>query len=249
MIESFSPDAVAAMKAHALASYPNESCGFVLADGTYLALDNVHETPTENFRIDASDYMNNPGILAVVHSHPQSNAYDYRLFRAGFYPDCPSPDDLLGQANSGIPWGIVVTDGENAKDPFFWGDFTLELPLYDRAWRKGVEDEYAFVAKFYWQNYRLKLGNRIRQPGWWITSRNEDSHVADDFIRVYAEDEKREGDIGLLPVGDSSVIQPFVYLGGGTMGYHSPDTLSTRGVLGLMTQQINFWIRHKGAVE
>jgi len=79
-----------AIQAHAVAEYPRECCGLVVATAAgeqYLPCRNTAETPSEHFRLPAEDYADAEDqgeLLAVVHSHPQviSPSRDHRRRRA-----------------------------------------------------------------------------------------------------------------------------------------------------------------------
>ncbi|WP_404989472.1 C40 family peptidase, partial [Caballeronia sp. LZ003] len=86
----------AAIESHALACYPNESCGLIV-NGDYLPCANVSNLPSEHFSISAAAYScaeDVGSVQAIVHSHPDASAL-------------PSLDDLLACGASGVPvWFI-----------------------------------------------------------------------------------------------------------------------------------------------
>jgi proteasome lid subunit RPN8/RPN11 len=131
-----------AFRSHALEAWPNEACGLLLRDGSYLRCGNVHPAPFGHFEVAPAVLLEHQGsIAAVLHSHCTE---DMAALKPGRAPDCPSATDLRQQAAMGLPWGVVVSDGKTASDPFFWqeGD---PPPLLGRTWRSGISDCYALV--------------------------------------------------------------------------------------------------------
>jgi proteasome lid subunit RPN8/RPN11 len=87
--------AIAAIRAHAAETWPEECCGIVLAGGSVRRVANVHETPRTAFRFAPADalllarLLDGPAPpLAVYHSHvdalPSPSATDLAL--AARYP-------------------------------------------------------------------------------------------------------------------------------------------------------------------
>src|SRR5450830_1038375 len=93
---------IAALRAHAEAYYPRESCGLVIvAKGRerYVACQNSARG-TEHFILPAEDFAaaeDLGAVIAVVHSHPGVSAQ-------------PSQADLVSCESSGQPWHIVRVD-------------------------------------------------------------------------------------------------------------------------------------------
>lgn len=247
------PSAIAAMKQHALDAFPKECCGFLMPDG-YRPVENVHPDAEQAFRISDDDYLAAAGALAVVHSHAVKEAFDHRVHRPGLYPSCPSLHDMEGQLATALPWGIVVTDGETAANPFFWGDFVIDRPLLHRPFRHGVEDCYGAIRKWYWQVRQIKLPEFPRDPDWWTGDRDMylEGFPKAGFRRLGEDEERQEGDVGLYRVGDRRVRclnHGFVYLGDGTIYHHLPGRLSLREAAGGRLRQVTHWLRFEGLPE
>jgi proteasome lid subunit RPN8/RPN11 len=243
--------ALAAMRRHALEAYPDESCGFVLACGSYRPVANRHPEPTLAFRIDPADYLAAPNARAVVHSHAVADAFDHLVHHAGMFPHCPSLADMTGQLAAELPWGVVVTDGQAAAEPFFWGAFVLERPLLGRPFRHGVEDCYTAIRKWYWQERRVCLPDYPRSPDWWYGEADMylGLYAQTGFRRLGADEVPGLGDIGLARVGDRRVKtlnHGFVHLGDGTIYHHLPGRLSRREAAGGRLRQVTHWLRHVG---
>ncbi|WP_034609574.1 C40 family peptidase [Desulfovibrio aminophilus] len=159
----FDPDVIRAIRAHAEAEFPRESCGLVVG-GAYLPMDNLAQDPESEFAMPPEALLR-PGIQAVVHSHP-----------AG--PDCPSEADMAQQIASGLPWGIVTVcpdgeaEGPAAREPFFWGDGVPRPPLKGREFRHGVTDCYALCRDWHFQETGELLPDFPRPDEWWAHGGN-----------------------------------------------------------------------------
>lgn len=239
----------AEIRQHALDDYPNEACGFVTASG-YVRVENIHEDPQNHFRLSPAAFIEYQDALAFVHSHPVQDAFIANRYNPGFFPFCPSDDDMISQIATGMVYGIVVTDGIDCYDPFYWGDFILDYPLYGRNFRHGVEDGYAIIRKWYWQNRSIKLPDFPRSPDWQLRSENLylNNLPAAGFQRIGTE-AMMEGDIGMVQLGSNqanTVNHPFIYLGDGTICHHLPGRLSSRDAVGGRRKEQRMWFRYTG---
>ncbi|VVO17103.1 hypothetical protein PS691_03883 [Pseudomonas fluorescens] len=89
-----------AMHAHAVAEYPKEACGLLLAIGRkqqYFPCRNTATEPSEEFRIDPEDYAAAEDVgevIGIFHSHPDATSR-------------PSPRDLAMCEATVLPWHIL----------------------------------------------------------------------------------------------------------------------------------------------
>jgi proteasome lid subunit RPN8/RPN11 len=154
----FGPDVDAAIKAHAIACHPQESCGLVLGSG-YLPCQNTAADPVLDFRIDAKVWLDNEPVLAVVHSHVNDKYH-------------PTLSDMQGQIDTGVPWGLTMTDGTDAATVIWWGPGVEIPPLEERPFRHGPSgsdgcgDCYALI-KDYHALRGIMLPEQPRDDGWW----------------------------------------------------------------------------------
>lgn len=244
-----SDEITAAIKAHALAVYPNESCGFVTAEG-YVPVENLSEDPENHFRLAPTAFLDHSGAIAFVHSHPVADCFQAGRYKPGFYPFCPSGADMRSQIATGMTFGIVVTDGNECHEPFYWGDFILDEPIYDVQFRHGVNDCYSIIRKWYWQEKGVKLPDFARDHDWW--TRDDDLYLrnfpAAGFTQL-GSDELLPGDVGLVQLGNASVKSinhAFIFLGDGTTCHHLPGRLSSRDAVGGRRKEQRLWIRYTG---
>lgn len=99
-----------AAQQHALAEYPKEACGLVVAGGAYAPVENVAADPFNDFRMPADAWLRHGTVTAVIHSHcaPQHGSE-------------PSAADRERQRLTAVPWGIILTDGVTAALPVWFG--------------------------------------------------------------------------------------------------------------------------------
>jgi proteasome lid subunit RPN8/RPN11 len=241
----------AAIVAHALDEYPAESCGLVVG-GIYRRCRNVAPDPEESFEIAPDDYVAAAAeglIQAVVHSHrPAQGA-------------CPSRSDMAGQIASGLPWGIVVCDGQGCPDLFWWGDSLPVPPLVGRPFRHGVADCYSIIRDWYRLERGVILPEFPRQDGWWTKPAGPDNpnHYVQDFaaagFRRYAQGRDgaavaQVGDVICFALRGKVPHHAGVYLGDGLMLHHLADSeqrgrLSSREPVGRWLDFVVHWLRHR----
>lgn len=78
--------------------YPEESCGFILNDGSFVSTKNRALDKLNSFVIGAKDWDNHKGeIKAVVHSHPDGSQ--------------ASTHDAHAQYTIGFPYIILLFSG------------------------------------------------------------------------------------------------------------------------------------------
>ena len=166
---------------HALREYSKESCGFVIA-GRYEPQTNIAADPENTFEIASSAFR--ADIQAVVHSHP-----------APRHSREPSTDDMRFQIEQRRPFGIVLTDGVDAANVLWWGDFRLDEPLEGREFIHGVTDCYAAIRAAFWQLRKIKIPDIPREVSWW--SRPDAAFLTDGIAAC-----------GFVPI-DASEAKPF----------------------------------------
>lgn len=185
---------VAAVQAHAKAEHPNECCGVVDRDGVYWPSPNINPAPADAFTLDPRVIVAHPPI-AIVHSHTEDQTRG------------PSASDMVGQEISGLPWGIVMTNGVGAKGPHFWGDMLPIPPLVGRHFRHGPSgtdgrgDCYAVIRDEMMVTHGIRIPEFPRDDGWW--NHGEDLYVTGferaGFRRIpMIEGEMQAGDVLLM---------------------------------------------------
>ncbi|RRU23622.1 peptidase P60 [Stenotrophomonas sp. 278] len=221
-----------AIQAHAVAEYPRECCGLIVATAEgeiYIPCRNTATTPSEHFRLPGEDYAAAEDlgkVLALVHSHPNAAAAASQADRVM----CELPDQLL--PGSGIRWHIISVGQVVGEEPSCGDVQTIvpcgyEAPLVGREFAHGILDCYTLVRDFYARELSVQLNQYDRQDKWW--EQGEDLYSLD---RLRSEgfdlipDEPRRGDMILMQFRSDVPNHAGVYLGDGKMLHHMQDRLS-----------------------
>lgn len=244
-----------AIKAHAVAVYPEESCGLVIKQGkkeVYQPCDNVHPEPKEGFRIRDNDYgvaMETGEVLAVVHSHPDAS-------------NKPSEGDLVMIEEMQIPWLIVsvykdLLDGGKvvAGDVLKIDPSEYEAPLEGRMFYHGVLDCYTLVRDYYKRVLSQELPNFDREDGWWEDMKGPNLYLENfekaGFTTVPGGlRDIQEHDVVLMEIQTSKPVNgpnhAAIYVGDGKILHHLHGRLSSKDVYGGYWQNVTRCvIRHK----
>jgi proteasome lid subunit RPN8/RPN11 len=137
-----SPEALAALRAHAIEAHPQECIGFLDRAGRYQPLRNMAADPEAHAvpeRRVLARTIASGNLRALCHSHPGG-------------PDCPSEADARAQIEMDVPFVIVATNGQATAHPFAFGDQLLDdAPLIGRSFRHYVEDCYELIRVHRWR--------------------------------------------------------------------------------------------------
>lgn len=211
-----SQEAYTAFVKHVLEQYPKEAVG-VIKDGAYLPLENIHENPEQEFRVDPLALAGVGAFEAVLHSHPYNASSRLPDRYAKF--EWPTSHDMKSWIAFGVPFGIVSTDGAGVS-PIFWMDDNDRPVLVGRDFEHGTADCYAVIRDWFWQERKLALKNYPRSWRWW-----EQSH---DLYREYFED---AGFVKISP-SDAGLGDCIVYkIGGSPVPNHAAVVLENDMIL------------------
>ena len=232
--------------AHALADFPNESCGIVFG-GKYYPMPNVHASPVDNYDISLKDQnkvCRPDQVESVLHSHPQGG-------------EGPTASDMQSQINAAIPYGVIVIQSHAVIDVVFFGDSVPMAPAEGRPFKNGVYDCYSTSRDYYRRECGLVLPDCARDADWW----NDPNHkelLEEDFERIGFHPIGVEA----LQPGDGFLAKPFrtlkvchcgIYLGNSLILHHFGSQRSGRmsviepiyGIQRFITQ----YIRYKDGVQ
>lgn len=249
----FDPEILAAFRAHAIATYPEECVGAITPSG-YLRLQNIATDPEgrtdpakwRRRHFDGGDpvieLIAAEQLLALVHSHPDG-------------PEGPSARDQRQQTAMGIPWGICICNAEVASEPYFWGDDLPVAPLLDRMFRHGPSgtdargDCGALVRDWYRIERGILLPDCPRDDEWW-------NHGGDLYREHYARagfapasmDEPEIGDVALMQIRAPVPNHAGVYVGDGLVMHHLSRRLSRVEPIGPWLKHVSAWMRRRDAV-
>jgi len=205
----FHVSTIDAIKAAALAAYPEEMCGLVV-NGGFVLCENRAADPREAFSIDPALFVEYGAALdAVVHSHPDA-------------PCCPSAADMAQQVVCAVPFGVVSTDGCSTTDLLWWGGGVPLAPLLGRGFVHGVTDCYGAIADWYSLERGVALPVFPRDWAWW---RSGGDLYRDGFERagfqLISFSEAAPGDVVLFQLRSDVPNHGAVIDEGGLM-YHHP---------------------------
>jgi proteasome lid subunit RPN8/RPN11 len=196
----FDASIIAAATAHAKRDYPKEAGGLVI-DGRYVAFPNVAKRPRE-FLLPDDAWPLDRTVDAVIHSHV-APADPLRQVD----PRAPSAADIAGQLATGVPWGIIWTDGKRATEPIWFGDHLLSEPLFDangahiqRPFTHGVRDCLTLARAWFYQRRGVTIRDVPRDVEFWRRGEDlfGDNLAAHGFARIRKEEIGLEGDVVLM---------------------------------------------------
>lgn len=248
-------DAIEAAKAHAIAEFPKESCGYITG-GVYVACANKHKDPENFFTIRSKRYDRlyaEGAVSAVVHSHPNG-------------PLSPSHMDMVQQDAADLPWVIITLNETGVHEIVAWGD-SLPVPqLVGRPFIHGILDCYTVVRDVFrlgsdellqqgihWPLAPILLPQVPRGDGWWKESENLYARQFEEFgFRKITFSEARPGDCFLISVGNKTINpnkqmnHAGVLLEHDQILHHMPTDVSRRTHAGVWGNAADQWIRYEG---
>lgn len=228
--------------AEARTGYPQE-CVWLITRTGCRRVPNIAEQPEQTFRIARRDMLRAQaeGLLAVVHSHPD-------------YPDCPSEADMQGQVNTGVPWGIIATDGTSCTPIAWWGEGVAVPPLVGRGFRHGITDCYSIIRDYYRTERGVTLPEYPRSWQWWDNGKDlySEGFRAAGFVPIDAS-KVQPGDVWISQLRSPVPNHGGVLLERGLALHHpsahlpvDPSRLSVREPIARWQSHIVLWLRYQG---
>jgi len=140
--------------------FPQEACGFILADATVIPCPNISPTPQHSFLIDPLLFTQyDARILAVYHSHPNA-------------APTPSPADIASAHRCNLPFIILSYPGGDIHT--YYPAHRPPLPYLGRPFVYGVLDCLNLVADYYQREHGIDLQDGERKPwDWWTEPENQ----------------------------------------------------------------------------
>lgn len=219
----FSPHVVVEATKYFQSQHPLEGCGIVV-DDQFVPIENVHPQPRTNYLMPEDTWIDyNP--LAILHSHTN-----------GIHE--PSKADLQCQIDCGIPFGIIMCNGETATKPIWFGNHILDTPLLKRPFIFGVFDCFSLGRSWYWQNRGVYVPNFAREVDFW--RKKEDlfgQHMSECGFREVVGSEYQEGDILLMSMWSNVPNHCAIVLGGNLLMHHKTNCPS------VMEPMLDGWMR------
>lgn len=212
-----------AIRAHAAAAYPHESCGVVLirkGKQMYRPCVNTSPEPQVQFVISVEDYAaaEDAGTIThIVHSHPNAAA-------------TPSEVDRIGCEKSGLPWIIVNWPNGDTHE---FAPNGYRAPLVGRSYMHGVLDCYSIVRDYFSVTHGIDIPDFERADEWWLKGQNlyMEGFGSAGFVEV-TDGSMEVGDVLFMQIASPVVNHAAVYLGNNQILQHCTGRLSSRDVYG-----------------
>lgn len=192
-------------KEHILACFPMEGCGIVVSD-IFKPFENIHPDPTNYFQFSEKDskYLLSLKDYKIVHSHTQESfTYD---------PRTPSVEDMIGQENTQVEWGIVHCDGQAISDILWFGS-PKQDELEGRQYIHNVYDCFTLVRDFYFKEFQVDIGSHPRPPEWEEWNPHYITHNYRTLGFKDVENSFKYGDVALFAIASRTPNHVGVYLG------------------------------------
>lgn len=221
---------------HFIKCWPNEGVGY-LKNGAFFPLENIAEDQRYSFEVNPQFLLQEPD--ALLHSHCTG------VEKLATDPRAPSFEDLQGQIQTGVEWGICVTDGEVCENPLYWGNPKHRPDLLGRDFIFNVQDCFTLVQDWFYQERAVTLPNLPRTPHW---NDEGENHLADryqdwGFEKVPVSDIQR-GDVLFYKVRSKVPNHLGIYLGDHQVLSHWYGRVSCVEPFGKWAGYIEFAARH-----
>lgn len=228
LLDSLTDETKAAILDHAMRVFPHECCGFVMCDKgkeTYLEVKNLHEKPTDFFRLDPDELLpvlsGRANLRCFVHSHPNGLA-------------APSSADRVLCENLAVPFIIVSLPDTQWSETFPEG---WTLPLVGREFQHGTIDCYSLCRDYYRQKLKIDLPDFYREDNWWLKGKNYYiNNIAPTGFTLVSD--LRIHDMLLFTAASPVPNHAAIYVGDGLILHHVPQRLSCHQPLG------GFWLKN-----
>lgn len=223
-----------AAKRHAMSEFPKEACGLVTASRGFVPCENFARDPINYFEINPSDWIENPDVLAVIHSHTNGNY-------------APGADDMRSQIATGCTWGVMVATADSASDPLWWGGDLPVAPLLGRVFIHGIYDCYSLIRDWYKAERGITLKEYPRDVDWWekpgeaLYSQFGDAgfyEVPNDPMGL------QPGDVSICKVRSAVENHGGLYVGNGQIMHHVGGHLSLTSPSHVWARLVTRWVRY-----
>jgi len=169
---------------HALTKFPEEACGFIKHDGiqySFVPVDNIHDTPTQKFRINTSDILKHlDNSVAFFHSHVNQKVSKF------------SDEDKATSDEFNIPFLTIDIPSGNIYNYFPNG--------WNKQWRRhdycyGLYDCVQTIYDYYKYELNIDFDYTIIRP-------QPESWMQDSYVSPFA---KACSELGFKQVNDLQV--------------------------------------------
>jgi len=228
------------LEKHILECYPQEGCGLLIGED-FIPLENEHPEPANNFSLSEKDsfkVMQAGKDAILMHSHTMDKFTDD--------PRIPSYEDMVGQKNTGIEWGIVHCDGENVSEALCFGKPKKD-DLEGRSYITNVYDCFTLARDYYWQEYKIDFGIHPRPANWeeWNQHYIEQNYKDVGFYQLEKGEPYKKGDIALFSIAANYINHIGVILDGDIFIHHLYNKKSCKDSLSRWHRQLTKVLRYR----
>lgn len=215
------------IKAHALADYPKECCGFVVvtSKGRELVVRclNSHPQPREFVQCSVLEQHKAESLgdpICFYHSHPD-------------VAPTPTDADKASSEMMDLPWIVYATplDTWDQYSPSGW-----VAPLIGRSFVYGVHDCFTASRDFYKQELNIDLPFFPTEDEWWKTKNLYVENFA--MMGFVSVQDLKKYDVFLIQLNAPVPNHAAVYLGQNIIFHHVYGRLSCRAPYG------GFWLKN-----
>lgn len=247
----------AEMMQAAVAAFPEEACGLIVATGknkyTLRVCRNASPHPETEFLITPDDQIateRDHNIVGVFHSHVNGTAN-------------PSDADRAGCEMSELPWFIInITRNYNPEidAAYRFSDVTVikpqgfEMPYVERPYVFGVFDCWLLCRDYLKREFGIELDPlpALHIPDWFEGDVDilGDNYASQHLVRMAPGEPLKRGDILFMQMGKNMPDHCAVYTGDGLILHHLTDRLSGHAIYGGQWQKhTTHHLRHRNLLE
>ena len=222
------------LKEHVLKEFPNEACGIITTRGRFIPCKNIHKDPLNFFEME-DEVFTKYKIKAIIHSHPNGKLE-------------PSAQDMQGQLDTDVEWGIVTTDGIEVSEVLYFGKNTPDL--IGREFKHGVTDCYSLIRDWYKLEKDIELPEFPRSNNWWNEGENLYEEYAEEagFRRLRGDETPQVGDVVLMAIASKVSNHGAILLDGGLLLHHLTNRLSRREPAAPWRKMFRSWWRYENNI-
>jgi proteasome lid subunit RPN8/RPN11 len=223
-------------KQYVLKCYPQEAVG-IIVHNHFIPMENIHNDPCNYFELSSLDCFRIAELTeeySIVHSHTMETFIDD--------PRTPSFEDMQGQNNSTVPWGIVHCDGTVVTDILWFGTPRTEVVL-GKNYVSNVDDCFTLARDFYYTNFNVDVGVHPRPADWEEWNQH---YILQNYAKLgFTEVKKAEfGDILLFTIASRTVNHIGIFLQEDTFIHHLHGRKSCEDSVSKWNRQLTKIIRY-----
>jgi len=170
-----------------LKRFPNEAV-LVIADDEIIELKNTHDTPTESFSVNITEYrkaVKGKKNILLIHSHcydmNSTSDNDVLIKQLGIDRRQPSHQDMVlsQKLPKKVVHGIVACEGDSVSDILVYAEQSKPSPDYIGREYYNSCDEWQLVCDYLKSEFKIVLESPPREFAWWNQENSETINLYD----------------------------------------------------------------------